>query len=83
MLEPPAAEDANGVLNPASRKQRLRAKVSRFWYADDVHKPTKAELEEAHAHGHGDGHGEVVGEQVPRDEVTGEEQERPELERRH
>ena len=30
----------------------MRARLSRFWYGDDVHKPTGDELEEA-AHHHG------------------------------
>jgi ubiquinol-cytochrome c reductase cytochrome b subunit len=57
VLEAPEREDEHGVANPASRKERLRARLSRFFYADDVQKPTRAELEEAHSHGHGDGHG--------------------------
>jgi ubiquinol-cytochrome c reductase cytochrome b subunit len=55
VLEPPEPEDEHGVANPASRTQRLRAKLSRFWFGDDIQKPTRAELEEAHAHA--DGHG--------------------------
>jgi ubiquinol-cytochrome c reductase cytochrome b subunit len=58
LLPEPATEDVNGVVNPGTRKQRLRVKLQRFWYADDVPKPTRAELEEAHAHAHGDGHAE-------------------------
>jgi ubiquinol-cytochrome c reductase cytochrome b subunit len=57
VLESPATEDANGVVNPGTRKQRLRAKLSQMWYGDDIQKPTRAELEEAHAHAHSDGHG--------------------------
>jgi ubiquinol-cytochrome c reductase cytochrome b subunit len=59
LVPDPATEDANGVVNPGTRKQRLRSRLSHFWYADDIPKPTRQELEEAHAHGHGDGHGEV------------------------
>jgi ubiquinol-cytochrome c reductase cytochrome b subunit len=59
LVPDPATEDANGVVNPGTRKQRLRSRLSHFWYADDIPKPTRRELEEAHAHGHGDGHGEV------------------------
>ena len=69
----PAEEDAHGVANPASRKQRLHAKLARWWYADDVQKPTRQELEEAHSHA--DGHGAHA------EAEAGEE--RPELERRH
>jgi ubiquinol-cytochrome c reductase cytochrome b subunit len=69
----PVEEDAHGVANPAGRKQRLHSKLARWWYADDVQKPTRQELEEAHAHA--DGHG-------AHDEVeAGDEPQ--ELERRH
>ncbi len=50
VVELPALQDGNGVPAPAQGKQRLRARMSRFWYADDVSKPTKAELEEAAHH---------------------------------
>jgi len=59
-LEP--AVDANGVVKAPSPVQRVRAKFSHFWYADDVQKPTRAELEEAAQHspnGHGDGQHKV------------------------
>jgi ubiquinol-cytochrome c reductase cytochrome b subunit len=77
ILADPAAEDDNGVANPASRKERLRARMSQWWYGDDMPKPTRHELESAHAHadGHGPGHGEH--------EVEGTHAEAPELERRH
>jgi ubiquinol-cytochrome c reductase cytochrome b subunit len=80
VLADPATEDINGVVNPGTRKQRLRAKMSRFWYGDDVQKPTRAELEEAHAHAHGDGHAASDGHGER--EVEGEAGERHELERR-
>jgi ubiquinol-cytochrome c reductase cytochrome b subunit len=62
VLADPATEDVNGVVNPGTRKQRLRARMSRFWFGDDVPKPTRRELEEAHAHA--DGHGEHGGHEV-------------------
>ena len=59
VLEP--ATDANGVPAPNSRSQRLRAKASRFFFADNVPTPTRAEIEAAHTDGHGsaDGHREL------------------------
>jgi ubiquinol-cytochrome c reductase cytochrome b subunit len=50
--------DANGVEAPgAGRKQRLRSRLSQLMYADNVQKPTAAELEEARHHlEHGDDH---------------------------
>ena len=42
--------DANGVAAPGSRCQRLRARLSTLWYADNVQKPTREELEEGHHH---------------------------------
>ena len=66
-VELPPAHDANGVPAPAQGKQRLRSRLSHFWYADDVSKPTKEELEEAahHAtngsHALEDGHGPASG----------------------
>ena len=50
----PAERDENGVAAPHSGVQRVRARLSRFWYADDRQKPTVAELEEANSHGHDD-----------------------------
>jgi ubiquinol-cytochrome c reductase cytochrome b subunit len=90
VLESPATEDANGVVNPGTRKQRLRAKLSQMWYGDDIEKPTRQELEEAHAHAHSDGHGaehaiEDGHGQNGRGEVTeraGQDTERSELEPR-
>jgi ubiquinol-cytochrome c reductase cytochrome b subunit len=42
--------DVNGVPAPNSRSQRLRARLSTLWFADNVQKPTRQELEEAHHH---------------------------------
>ena len=36
--------------SPTARKDKLRARLSRLWYGDNIQKPTKAELEEAHHH---------------------------------
>ncbi len=81
---PESETDANGVASPTSRKDKLRAKLSAFWYASNVQKPTRGELEDAHHHaeleqahdapleGHSaDGH-QFDG----RHEVTGEEMSR-------
>ncbi len=61
-LELTPARDANGVAAPHHGTERLRARLSHFWYADDVSKPTRQEIEAAsHSNGHGslavdDGH---------------------------
>jgi len=53
-IELEAATDANGVVAPDGRKQRLRARASRFFFADGIAKPTREEIEAEHAHnGHG------------------------------
>jgi ubiquinol-cytochrome c reductase cytochrome b subunit len=49
VVELPAAEDEHGVRAPGQRKERVRARLSRFWYGADIAKPTRAELEEAHS----------------------------------
>ncbi|CAN5833472.1 cytochrome bc complex cytochrome b subunit [soil metagenome] len=50
----PAERDENGVAAPNNALQRVRARLSRFWYGDDRQKPTAEELAEAHSHGHAD-----------------------------
>ena len=80
-LELPAREDANGVTAPKQGKERVRAKLSQFWYGDDVVKPTRQELDEAahhmeHVDGdpHADAHkGIETGGQVGGDEFELEE----------
>ncbi|WP_134767493.1 ubiquinol-cytochrome c reductase cytochrome b subunit [Nocardioides sp. 1609] len=42
--------DDNGVAAPGGKLDGLRAKLSTLMYADNVQKPTAAELEEAHHH---------------------------------
>ena len=51
-LELAADVDENGVARPAARKDRLRAKVSHFYYKDAVNPVTPAELAAAHHDGH-------------------------------
>jgi ubiquinol-cytochrome c reductase cytochrome b subunit len=50
--------DENGVAAPRRRRQKLRQRLSRFYFADAIQKPTRAELEAAHADpdGHRDDH---------------------------
>jgi ubiquinol-cytochrome c reductase cytochrome b subunit len=38
------------------KRENLRRKATRFYFIDDLRKPTRAELEEAAHHGHGDDH---------------------------
>jgi len=42
--------DANGVDAPHARVDQLRARLSKAWFATNVQKPTRAELDEAHHH---------------------------------
>jgi len=49
-LEP--GVDENGVARPATRKDRLRAKLSHFYFKDAVNPVTPAELAAAHHDGH-------------------------------
>ena len=50
MLEIESSTDANGVRAPGSRKERVRARLSQAWYANNVQKPTAEELSAAHHH---------------------------------
>jgi ubiquinol-cytochrome c reductase cytochrome b subunit len=47
---PPSEADGNGVASPTARKDKLRARLSAYWYGSNIQKPTRAELEEAHHH---------------------------------
>ena len=51
----PESEDANGVPPPRRGLERIRAKLSHFWFADAIQKPTAGELEEAAHHAEHDG----------------------------
>jgi len=62
VLEPPAETDRNGVSARGLMNLKVRSKLSRFWFGDNVPRPTHEELVEAHAHaaheldgGHSDG----------------------------
>lgn len=50
LAESPETVDSAGVKAPADGKERMRARLSRFWFADEIVKPTREELEEAHHH---------------------------------
>ena len=50
VYEPGSEVDANGVPANGTRAGAVRARLSRLMYADNVQKPTAAELEEAHHH---------------------------------
>jgi len=50
VFTPESEADENGVASPTARKDKLRARLSRLWYGDNIQKPTRAELEEAHHH---------------------------------
>ena len=47
-LQITSEKDANGVESPIARKERLRAKLSHFYFKDRVAPPTPSELEAAH-----------------------------------
>ena len=49
-LELPPVEDEEGVRNPHRRSDRLKARLSRFYFRDNVAKPTPEEIAEADAH---------------------------------
>ncbi len=49
-LELPEAVDEHGVANPKARKQRRKARWSRFYYKDNVPVPTEEEMAEARSH---------------------------------
>jgi len=63
-LELPPAEDPNGVVRKGARIDAVRAKFSRWYFADNVPTPTPEELAHAHAP---DGHGQL--EQPARPEL--------------
>ena len=50
VFELPAGEDANGVQAPHTRRNKLRSRLSKFWFADTIQKPTREEYDEAQHH---------------------------------
>jgi len=71
-----ATIDANGVRKRAALKERMRAKVSSFYFADGVHPVTPAEL--AAAHHDGPAHEAIVPGQQWVGQLHGGADERPE-----
>ena len=73
------------MASPTAGKDRLRARLSRLWYADNIQKPTRAELEEAHHHAEAEhaqeaaleGHAADGHQFDGRHEIEGEELSRP------
>jgi quinol---cytochrome-c reductase cytochrome b subunit len=65
---PPSKADTNGVANRKVALVRLRARLSHFWFASNIQKPTAEELEEARHHAehelaqHEDGHQHLTGD---------------------
>jgi quinol---cytochrome-c reductase cytochrome b subunit len=53
--------DDNGVRAPKRALNKVRARLSKFYFADAVQKPTAVEIAEAHAHGDHDEHEAVEG----------------------
>jgi ubiquinol-cytochrome c reductase cytochrome b subunit len=51
VFTPESETDANGVPAPGGgRKEKLRARLSTLWFADNIQKPTTEELEAGHHH---------------------------------
>jgi ubiquinol-cytochrome c reductase cytochrome b subunit len=63
----PSAVDQNGVSNRQARVLALRARLSRYWFAHNIQKPTHEELQQARHHAehelalHSDGHQHLSG----------------------
>ncbi len=78
---PPEARDPQGVRAPGVAAERARSRLAKFWFGDEVPKPTEEELESAHAHAAegpelepGEEHvGIETGGQVGGDEFIGDE----------
>ena len=51
-LPEPPATDENGVATPGLRTKRLRARLSRLYFGDNVARPTPEEIAEAEHHAH-------------------------------
>ena len=50
VYSPEADADDNGVAAPNGQLNAIRAKLSKLWFADNIQKPTREELEEGHHH---------------------------------
>jgi len=63
--------DENGVAAPRRGLTKIRAALSRFYFADSVQKPTSEEIEEAHAHGDHEDHAHAEElDDAARDQIT-------------
>jgi ubiquinol-cytochrome c reductase cytochrome b subunit len=60
--------DENGIPAPRRRVDKVRARLSGFYFGDVVQKPSREEYDEAHSHG-SHGHGEVEGGTGSREEI--------------
>jgi ubiquinol-cytochrome c reductase cytochrome b subunit len=69
-LEPET--DENGIPAPNRRVEKVRARLSSFYFGDVIQKPTTRELELAHHAAHGDGHGDGHGEEAVAYEASGD-----------
>jgi len=47
---PDPATDTNGVSRRKQAVDKVRSRLSRLWFGDNIQKPTRAELDEAHHH---------------------------------
>jgi ubiquinol-cytochrome c reductase cytochrome b subunit len=56
----PPAEDGNAIPRQIPRKERLRVRLSEFWYGDTVRRPTRRQLEDAHHHAELERHEGIV-----------------------
>ncbi|HEX6875664.1 MAG TPA: cytochrome bc complex cytochrome b subunit [Nocardioidaceae bacterium] len=50
VFELTSGEDENEIPAPHRRRDKLRSRLSRFWYADTIQKPTREEYDEAQHH---------------------------------
>ncbi|TDD16319.1 ubiquinol-cytochrome c reductase cytochrome b subunit [Kribbella turkmenica] len=69
-LETGPETDDNGVRAPRRALKKLRSKLSQFYYADAVQKPTREEVQEAHEHSHDADEIHELGETETYREVT-------------
>jgi len=89
LLALPTEADENGVSARKIRINRLRAKLSQFWFGPNVQKPTAAELEAARHHAahelavHEDGHQHVAGDYTGEYELDGQPADGHQFDGRH
>ncbi len=89
LLAAPTEADENGVAARNVRLNRLRARLSRAWFAHNVQKPTVTELEEARHHAehelavHEDGHQHLGGDYTGDYELDGKAADGHQFDGRH